>query len=203
LNLLICVVALILILRWKALASNRRWWIAVGTLVALVTINSRLVYEVPEVLNQIETWACNTIVYGVIPLVIIFRIFQSDSRWLKAGSVLIFVVWLLSIYILWLASSIFESQIIGKFESQDGHVYLVKEDITYNFIDSQTCVSVRQYRRILPGILVYQRSFSAEERDLDAISYASEGMWKCSESSGLGESSIGEIRRQFQSKSPN
>jgi hypothetical protein len=70
LNLLVCIGALILVLRWKDLSPKRYWWIAVGIAFAMSIItnpflhhNPKLLFEVPEFLNQIANFAANTIAF--------------------------------------------------------------------------------------------------------------------------------------------
>ena len=212
LNLLVCIGALTLVLRWKDLSPKRYWWIAVGTAFALSIITNpslhrdpKILFEVPESLNQIANFVANTIVYFIIPLALILRVFQLQSCWLALLSILIFIVYAFFGWVIWSLTSSDKRQTIDKFDGQDGYVYLAKEEfITPGFgVDFPYCLSFQQYQRIAPGVLVYRKSFAPKETKLDKYLSSQYGARKCSDSSSMLENSIGQMRQRFPPKSSN
>jgi hypothetical protein len=209
LNLLVCIGALILVLRWKDLSPKRYWWIAVGIAVALSIITNpslhtdpKILFEVPESLNKIANFAANTIAFFIIPLTLIVRVFQLESLWLKLLSILIFIIYVFFCWIGLIALSLAETKTIDKFDAQDGYVYLLKDRFIPGFSDSETCVSVRQYQRILPGILNHRTSFAPQKTKRDIPSSYSDEVWKCSTNYNYGSKAwIEQIRQRFPDKS--
>jgi hypothetical protein len=211
LNLLVCIGALILVLRWKDLSPKRYWWIAVGIAVALSIITNpslhydpKIFFEVPESLNKIANFAANAIAYFIIPLTLIVRVFQLESCWLALLSILMFIVYAFFFWLNLLVAPEYVRQAIDKFDGQDGYVYLAQEFFSPGLgVDYPYCLSFRQYQRIAPGVLVYRKSFAPKINKLDKYLSSHYGARKCSDSRDMVKNSIGQMRQRFPPKSSN
>ncbi len=212
LNLLVCIGALTLVLRWKDLSPKRYWWIAVGIAVALSIITNpflhndpKILFEVPESLNEIANFVANTIGFFIIPLILVTRVFCSKSLWLKLLSIVMFIVYAFCCLIVAFGLSLESRRTIDKFDAQDGSVYLLKWiSITTSFSDSESCVSIRKYQRIFPGTLVHRKSFAPEKTNLDrALTSRSDAAWQCYVGDLMVEDEIGQMRQRFPPRSSN
>ncbi|HAA27092.1 MAG TPA: hypothetical protein DCE56_04665 [Cyanobacteria bacterium UBA8553] len=56
-----------------------------------------------------------------------------------------------------------------------------------------SCASVKQYKATLLDILAFPKKL--DDKNLKNGEFLKDGMWKCTENSGIGARSIGEIKQ--------
>jgi amino acid transporter len=137
-------------------------------------------------------------------MIMIVRVFQSKSLWLKLLSIVIFIVSAFFCFLNLLVAPEYIRQAIDKFDGQDGYVYLAQEFFGPGLgVDYPYCLSFRQYQRIAPGVLVYRKSFAPKINKLDKYLSSYYGAGKCSDSRDMVKESIEQIRQRFRAKSSN
>jgi hypothetical protein len=183
LYLLLCISSLISVLRFNNPSFRSKSLITLSIAIALGFLIPSYIYEFSEFLTWFENSACNTIIFFIIPLVIFVRVLNSNPLWIKFLSTTIFILWLLLVSLFWVASQLSTWTVVEKFDSQDGHTYLVELEQTSVGFNEDICMSVKQYKRVLPGVLVYKKSFS-DDKKLKKDQFLRDGMWKCRDGNG-------------------
>jgi hypothetical protein len=186
------IVGLVWLVRsWKTLAPRRRW-LLLGACTVLFVILIHLSYEL-EILNQIESIVFLVFLLIILPFLLSLRSFRLESLLLRIISVLvstfIFVISAL-IFFFYVASS-GDRKVVATFDSEDGFVYVVREEIAYGF-HSDLCRNITQHRRVLPGLLIHRKTL---DQDID-----SKGWLGCGVGSSEYQGTLGGIKAYFRAK---
>jgi hypothetical protein len=159
------IVGLVWLVRsWKTLALRQRW-LLVGACALSFVILIHLSYEL-EILNQIESIVFSVFLFIALPFLLFLRSCRFRWLWLRVISVLtsILIFAISALMFLFYVGTNGDRKIVAKFDSEDGFVYVVREEIAYGF-HSDLCRNITQHRRVLPGLLIHRKTF---DQDIDS-----------------------------------
>jgi hypothetical protein len=158
---IVCV--MLLFRSWKTLPPRQRWSLT-GTLIFLCFVVGRLSFEL-EVLNQVEEFLLSVLFYVALPFLLLIKAFRFKRLWLKIITILLTILVMpVSLFcFLWYVTTIADHKLITQFDSLDGSVYVIREDVAYGF-HSDRCLTMTQHQRITPGLLALKKTF---DQDID------------------------------------
>jgi hypothetical protein len=191
---IVCV--MLLFRSWKTLPPRQRWSLT-GTLIFLCFVVGRLIFEL-EVLNQVEEFLLSVLFYVALPFLLLIKAFRFKRLWLKIITILLTILVIpVSLFcFLWYVTTIADHKLITQFDSLDGSVYVIREDVAYGF-HSDRCLTMTQHQRITPGLLALKKTFDTD-KDIDDKKDIDDNEWfGCSVHD---QSSIDSIKTYFRAK---